>query len=192
MLKAVKNRVKARHRLPDYRKQGDAARSRNDWDAASLYYAFHLEKFPNDFAIWVQLGHALKEQGIFDRADLAYGQANRLDQYSADLLLNRGHLSKIRFDYSSALFYYKSSYSIDHNKYAENELIALDELYALTSQVDHDQYISVTQQEALEPAQGAILRSLDVYNGALVDLWQAGTHGTAPPQTEPDPLTAQS
>jgi len=106
-----------------HRDLGDAARERLDWDAAARHYADHLETNPEDFAIWVQKGHALKEAGLLDQADVAYGSAARLNDQDADLWLNRGHLAKLRNDPAVASEYYAASYAIDGNEHAKIELV---------------------------------------------------------------------
>ena len=64
--------------FPNHRRRGDIARSQKDWPEAEAQYLHHLAGHPHDTAIWVQLGHALKEQQEFERAAEAYGRARTL------------------------------------------------------------------------------------------------------------------
>ena len=54
---------------------GDAARSRRDWPAAAQAYRAAVDADSGLGHIWVQLGHALKEQGDLAGAIEAYGDA---------------------------------------------------------------------------------------------------------------------
>lgn len=107
---------------PAYRKIGDAARDARDWNGAAEFYSRHLKKNPKDFAIWVQLGHALKEAGRLEEAAAAYAAAAQLKDSDADLLLSRGHLAKLRGDSMAARGFYHLSYAADGNEAAAQEL----------------------------------------------------------------------
>ena len=111
------DRIKKRSRI-----QGDLARDRRDWPAAAEHYRTHLRRQPKDFAIWIQLGHALKETGRLDDALSAYGQAQRLDAEDANLLLSLGHLYKLMGRPEDAISYYRSSAARDGNAHALDEL----------------------------------------------------------------------
>lgn len=104
------------------RRQGDQARSRGDWSSAAAAYSRHVERHPQDFDIWVQLGHALKESGRYDQAEGAYQKAHRLNGASADLFLSRGHLAKLVGDTRSAIDFYNRSFLVDGNPDAAREL----------------------------------------------------------------------
>jgi len=104
---------------------GDAARDRRDWGPAATHYADYLASQPLDFAIWVQLGHMLKELGRYDEAEFAYQQANELNSRDPDLWLNRGHLAKLRRDFHAAIDYYSQSFDLKQDDDAQRELIAL-------------------------------------------------------------------
>ena len=75
-----------------YRRAGDAARGRGDWQAAAQSYRLHLDGAPDDAAIWVQLGHALKEQGKFRQAAEAYERASELRPTDEEVWLHLGHV----------------------------------------------------------------------------------------------------
>lgn len=113
---------KARQSDAADRRQGDTARERGDWSAAAAAYRRHVERNPQDFDIWVQLGHALKESGRYDQAEDAYQRAHRLNGASADLFLSRGHLAKLVGDTRSAIDFYNRSFLVDGNPDAAREL----------------------------------------------------------------------
>ena len=91
------------------RSRGDWARDRREWDAAAAAYREHLDQEPDDFSIWVQLGHMLKEARQFDQAFDAYRTAYRIDQHNSDLLLNLGHFAKVCGDHGMAAYFYQRS-----------------------------------------------------------------------------------
>ena len=66
---------------------GDEARDRKDWPAAAAGYEAYLRERPEDAPIWVQLGHARKEQGLLEEAVAAYRRAVALQPGEVD-----GHL----------------------------------------------------------------------------------------------------
>lgn len=151
-----------------YRILGDSARDRKEWDAASRHYAFHLEFNRQDFDIWVQFGHALKEQGLLDQAGLAYQQASLLNEGDADLWLNRGHLEKLRGDFRSARECYTRSYALSRSAEVAIELNALDVVSPQTSETG-----APTRSETGDPVSRGLgsvrfLRPLDINNSALL------------------------
>ena len=101
---------------------GDAARDQRDWAAAAAHYQRHLNARPGHFAIWVQLGHALKETGQPVEALVAYSRALALNEADADLLLNLGHLHKLMGHRALAIEYYQRSARVDSNIHARDEL----------------------------------------------------------------------
>jgi glycosyltransferase involved in cell wall biosynthesis/Tfp pilus assembly protein PilF len=88
------------------RAKGDEARAQRNWTDAARYYRLHLTSKPSDFAIWVQLGHALKESGQHVAALEAYSEALALNERDADLLVNMGHLLKTMGLQEEASSYY--------------------------------------------------------------------------------------
>lgn len=74
--------------------RGDAARSRRDWPAAAEAYRAAVQDQPSLVAIWIQLGHAQKEQGALAAAVEAYGEAVKLDPASAETHVFMAHLYK--------------------------------------------------------------------------------------------------
>ncbi len=75
------------------RRQGDIARDQGDWPRAEAAYQAHLADTPDDAAIWVQYGHALKEQGKLGKAAAAYRTATVLRPNDADAELHRSNAS---------------------------------------------------------------------------------------------------
>lgn len=66
------------------RRKGNQCRDARDWSGAVSAYQRHLEAHRDDQPIWVQLGHAWKEQGMVEEAADAYGIAVDLDPRDAD------------------------------------------------------------------------------------------------------------
>jgi tetratricopeptide (TPR) repeat protein len=101
---------------------GDRSRDIGDWAEAVRQYREYLWINPNDFAILVQLGHALKEFDAKEAAARAYQAAYEIDPEDADLLLNLGHLYRTLGDLDGAANFYRRSFAIDRNEHAFNEL----------------------------------------------------------------------
>ena len=92
---------------------GDRARDRRDWPEAARSYRHALDRQPGLTAIWVQLGHALKEQGGYGEAEAAYRRALALDPTIADTHLQLGHLLKLTARRPEALVAYASALQLD-------------------------------------------------------------------------------
>ena len=109
--------LKLRRRLvgDKWRRDGDLARDRHLWDEAMRQYSKHLELFPEDEAIWVQLGHAEKERGNLEQAIAAYLRALALNWDNADSHLQLGHVHKLlgRIDQAAASYQIASLYEPD-------------------------------------------------------------------------------
>jgi tetratricopeptide (TPR) repeat protein len=109
------------------RGEGDAARDLGNWDIAGDRYEAYLAQFADDFDIWVQLGHARKEQGDLKRAKLAYGKAISLRADDDDVCLHMGHLLKLMGDRGGAEEAYRRSFTINsENRNALQELLSLE------------------------------------------------------------------
>ncbi|MGH7052793.1 MAG: tetratricopeptide repeat protein [Stellaceae bacterium] len=76
--------------------RGDRARDAGRWDLAAHHYRRFLDRTPGAPAIWVQYGHALKEQGDLRGAETAYRRALALDPETADTWLQLGHALKVQ------------------------------------------------------------------------------------------------
>jgi SAM-dependent methyltransferase len=59
--------------------RADRAREARQWERAARLYLDALEQGPDDRALWVEAGHALKEAGKYSEAKVAYLQATKLD-----------------------------------------------------------------------------------------------------------------
>ncbi len=74
----------------------DRARDARQWELAARYYLDELARAPGAAAIWVQLGHALKEAGRTADAETAYRKAASFDGASLDTLLSLAHVLTMR------------------------------------------------------------------------------------------------
>lgn len=79
---------------PSLRQVGDVARDQRDWLAAENAYSAHLIDNPDDFDIWIQLGHSFKEQNKSLEAEEAYKQGLALRPDDEDANKQLGHLLK--------------------------------------------------------------------------------------------------
>lgn len=68
----------------NYRRKGNQCRDAQDWLGAAEAYTQHLTINSADQPIWVQLGHAWKEQGRLEEAAKAYQAAVDLDMNDVD------------------------------------------------------------------------------------------------------------
>jgi GT2 family glycosyltransferase/tetratricopeptide (TPR) repeat protein/glycosyltransferase involved in cell wall biosynthesis/SAM-dependent methyltransferase len=94
--------------------------------AAAQHYRDAVGGSPGLRAIWVQLGHALKEQGDYVGAEGAYRQALSLDGSVADTHLQLGHLLKLMHRWIDAANAYTRALQLDPAiQDAANELDAL-------------------------------------------------------------------
>ena len=91
----------------------DAARDARNWAEAERNYARALELNPKLDGIWVQYGHALKEQGKFEEAGQAYDRALDLAPDVADTHLQVGHLLKLRGRLEEAVDAYIKAVELD-------------------------------------------------------------------------------
>jgi glycosyltransferase involved in cell wall biosynthesis len=92
---------------------GDRARDARNWPDAARHYREALELSANDDAIWVQLGHALKESGDLAGAEAAYRQAVSIDSNVSDTYLQLGHVLKIQNRKDEAASSYLKALSVD-------------------------------------------------------------------------------
>jgi tetratricopeptide (TPR) repeat protein len=76
----------------NYLSRGDWERDQRNWPNAAKYYNEHLIAHPRDAAIWVQLGHMLKEMSLFDDAIYAYKVAKRLETEPSDVAIHLAEL----------------------------------------------------------------------------------------------------
>ncbi len=111
----------------NFRKAGDEARDRKDWTAAAELYRLHLEVEPKDVPIWVQLGHALKEQGQVSDALHAYRQAAELGPEDGDAQLQFGRALVLAGRRGEAIESLANALQIGASADAYRELVTLGE-----------------------------------------------------------------
>jgi glycosyltransferase involved in cell wall biosynthesis/Tfp pilus assembly protein PilF len=92
-----------------------ASRAQADrrWAEAARHYQIYLSLMPEDAAIWVQYGHALKEQSLFDAAGVAYRRSIALKGGVADTHLQLGHLLKLQERLEDAVDAYLIAHQLD-------------------------------------------------------------------------------
>jgi len=104
----------------------DRARDERRWAEAADRYRTYLVNRPDDSAIWVQFGHALKESGNLAEAEGAYLRSLELAPEVADTHLQLGHLYKKRRNVSKAVEAYRQALKTDGSLLdARRELISL-------------------------------------------------------------------
>ena len=91
----------------------DRARGARDWANAALLYQQALTVDPGLTAIWVQLGHALKEQGDRAGAEAAYRRSLALNDGISDTHLQLGHVLKMQGHRSDAAKAYFTALRLD-------------------------------------------------------------------------------
>ena len=74
--------------------RGNEARARADWAATAAAFRSAVEIDPSLVPIWIQLGHALKEQGELAGAIEAYGEATRRQPDLAETHVFMAHIYK--------------------------------------------------------------------------------------------------
>jgi SAM-dependent methyltransferase/tetratricopeptide (TPR) repeat protein len=83
-----------RKAIPSSVARADRARDERRWECAARFYLDALRRRPDRTAIWIQLGHALKEAGKISEAEFAYRRAVQLDANNFDALLPLGEVLK--------------------------------------------------------------------------------------------------
>ncbi|MGX9962116.1 glycosyltransferase [Roseomonas sp. F4] len=82
--------------------EADRRRDARDWRGAAEGYAAWLAQHPEDWGIWIQHGHCVKEQGDALGAVASYRQAERGLPRDADLQIQIGHALKRAGDRAGA------------------------------------------------------------------------------------------
>jgi capsular polysaccharide biosynthesis protein len=113
---------------PMYR--ADRARAAREWQRAARFYVDALAQLPGKHpAIWVQLGHALKEAGRPVAAEFAYRQAVALDERNAAALVPLGQILRQQGRDDEAVAVYRRALELalpgDQRAFAVSELTAL-------------------------------------------------------------------
>jgi SAM-dependent methyltransferase len=83
-----------RRDTPSMIARADRARDERRWEHAARFYMEALRRHPDSPAIWVQLGHALKETGKTAAAEFAYRKAADLAPDNFDALFSLSELLK--------------------------------------------------------------------------------------------------
>jgi len=110
---------------PELLTAADALRDRKEWVEAAVAYAAYLRLRPDDWPIWVQYGHCMKESGDVKAALLLYQEAQRLQPEDADLHLQIGHALKLLGRIEEAYQEYAHALTLDpENAAARAELLA--------------------------------------------------------------------
>lgn len=110
--------------------KANIARDSRIWASAASSYAQALELDPNQHAIWVQLGHALKELGNVSGGEASYRRALSLAPDVADTNIQLGHALKLQGRVREAAERYLAALVIDHNSQnARDELRGLGFAY---------------------------------------------------------------
>jgi GT2 family glycosyltransferase/tetratricopeptide (TPR) repeat protein len=103
--------------------EGDKARDARNWAAAAQHYQRALALQSDLTAIWVQLGHARKEQGDYAEAEAAYRRALALDPSIADTHLQLGHLLQLQARRAQAVDAYAAAMRLDPDLVAAREAL---------------------------------------------------------------------
>lgn len=90
--------------------EADAARDRRDWATAAFYYQQALEQYPARVSLFVQLGHACKENGDFEAALEAYRRFLEEEPDDVDIHLQLGHLYNRMNEPEAALQWYEHAH----------------------------------------------------------------------------------
>jgi len=77
------------------RDRADMLRDAREWEEAAQLYAAYLQLMPEDWAIWVQYGHCMKESGDLRGALLLYREAERQQAADPDIQVQIGHVLKL-------------------------------------------------------------------------------------------------
>jgi glycosyltransferase involved in cell wall biosynthesis len=105
--------------------KADMARDATQWADAARSYDSALKLRPNNSAIWVQYGHAVKESGDHDGAERAYLCAIEIEPL-ADTYLQLGHLYSLMKRTQLAEENYLKAIQLDNDlKDAKDELVRL-------------------------------------------------------------------
>jgi len=103
--------------------EGDKAQDARNRPAAARHYRHALALQPGLMPVWVQLGHALKEQGDYAGAEAAYRRALALDRTIADTHLQLGNLLKLQARRVQAVDAYAAASRLDPELVAAREAL---------------------------------------------------------------------
>lgn len=115
-----------------HKTEGNRLRADQHWAEAAASYAAYLEIHADDWPIWVQRGHCLKESGDVGGGLAAYRQASTHAPNDSDLHLQIGHALKLLEQPEQALDAYRAALALDAgNRDAQVEITALEQSLAL-------------------------------------------------------------
>jgi glycosyltransferase involved in cell wall biosynthesis len=115
-----------------FKAEGDRLRDEKHWQEAASSYASYLKNQADDWPIWVQYGHCLKEAGDVAGGLAAYRRALILEQNNSDLHLQIGHALKLLGAYEDALEAYRAALTLDaQNSEAQAEIAAMQQALVL-------------------------------------------------------------
>ena len=121
-----------------HKTEGDRLRDDRRWAEAASSYAAYLEIHADDWPIWVQRGHCLKEAGDLVGGLAAYRQASTYAPNDSDLHLQIGHALKLLGQPEQALDAYRAALALDaRNHNAQVEITALEQSLALVEAVPY-------------------------------------------------------
>ena len=106
----------------ELRSAGDHARNSRLWVEARSAYQIYLERVPTDAAIWIQLGHCLKETGDLAGGETAYRRALVEQPADYDAYLQLGHVLKLQGRRNDAVEAYRRSFALRPLHAAASEL----------------------------------------------------------------------
>jgi glycosyltransferase involved in cell wall biosynthesis len=98
---------------PPSLESADRLRDARDWPEAAAAYAAWLEAHPDDWPIWVQHGHCVKEAGDPAAALAAYRRAEAGMPADPDIALQIGHALKLLGETSPARAAYARAVGLD-------------------------------------------------------------------------------
>lgn len=135
-----------RLKLREALSKADDARDDRDWTLAEAGYRSALDINPDLDGIWVQFGHALKEQGKLVEAGQAYGKALELAPDVADTHLQMGHLLKLSGKLDEAATAYVRAVELDPSlSYATLEV---QNLASKGVAIDNDRLMDALEDKA--------------------------------------------
>jgi tetratricopeptide (TPR) repeat protein len=143
----------------DILKRADSARDRRDWPAAANSYRAYLSFAPEADGIWVQLGHALKENGDFAGAEAAYQTYFEKQSDDADIHLQFGHLFSLKRDLASAQQWYESALRLasKNGQMAIDAKSGLRNIHTLQIQPQIDTALLLTDTRQFEAAKAKLV-----------------------------------
>ncbi|WP_270936625.1 glycosyltransferase [Falsiroseomonas oryzae] len=93
--------------------EAELRRDASDWSGAALAFARHLARLPEDWRVWIQHGHCVKEAGDPAGALASYRRAEAGLPEDADLQVQIGHALKLLGDLAGARAAYARALEID-------------------------------------------------------------------------------